>query len=96
MLQEHLRIGKDEDIEALLTRFKKRCGAVSHNTGDEVFGKVEAAVREFMARGQQLAAVNSVFQAKRTVQGDGYMVVVEADFGRQPTLLKRLLAAFKK
>ena len=95
MLKEYLYIGKDNNAEEILDRFRMRC----HNNPiqlDEVLSTVETIVRDFSARGHQLAAINSVFQAKRVLQGKDYFIEIEASFGRKPSLVERVLDFFRK
>ena len=94
MFKAHVSLAKGDDIEAVIRSFKKRAQAFQGDQ-EELVHRVESTLREFTARGEQLAGFGSAFEAKRVLTGDDFHIVVEVNFGRKQSLISRLIAALR-
>jgi hypothetical protein len=94
MFRAHVFLAKDDDIDAVILNFRKRVQTFKGNQ-EELVCRVDSTLREFAARGEQLAGFNSAFEAKRELKGDDFHVVVEVNFGKKRSLIGRLIAALR-
>jgi hypothetical protein len=98
MLRVAIRATTETDVDAETENLRRAARGAGLEAGliDRLVDEALTVVRDFVNRGRELKAIGSHFQAERTIQGDGYDIRVSFDTAQPSSLVRRVLAAFRR
>lgn len=85
-----ITIRQDDDLDEIINKFLAKFHLYQGADNNQIASSVSRTVKEFAARGGELAKLGSVLRAERVIEGDRHRIVVAVDFRRRNSLLARL------
>lgn len=98
VLRFAIRANPDTDVDAEAENLRRaaRGAGVEAGLSARIIEEALTVVRDFVNRGRELRALGSHFQAEKTIRGDGYEVRVNFNTAHRLSLVKRVLATFRR